>query len=157
MICIVKTLIWLGWCPGSSGAQHRAQFSLVLSYSPIFFSLTLSTLLNGQVMSSWEYITSQPIQEFHGVGLKKLKCRIQWWSNEIHYLCEDGIEKSVPCLIPRFTSLLDETLNHGPFPVGGMVAQWLSGRVCLTRDWEAAGSSLTGVTAMWSLSKTHLS
>ena len=28
---------------------------------------------------------------------------------------------------------------------------------CLTRDREAAGSSLTGVTALWSLSKTHLS
>ena len=35
----------------------------------------------------------------------------------------------------------------------------LSGSVveCLTRDQEAAGSSLTGVTALWSLSKTHLS
>ena len=28
---------------------------------------------------------------------------------------------------------------------------------CLTRDREAAGSSLTGVTALWSLSKAHLS
>ena len=28
---------------------------------------------------------------------------------------------------------------------------------CLTRDLEAADSSLTGVTALWSLSKTHLS
>ena len=28
---------------------------------------------------------------------------------------------------------------------------------CLTRDRRAAGSSLTGVTAFWSLSKTHLS
>ena len=28
---------------------------------------------------------------------------------------------------------------------------------CLTRDGEAAGSSLTGVTALWSLSKRHLS
>ena len=28
---------------------------------------------------------------------------------------------------------------------------------CLTPDEEAAGSSLTGVTALWSLSKTHLS
>ena len=37
----------------------------------------------------------------------------------------------------------------------GMGAQWLSGRV--TRDRRAAGSSLTGVTALWSLSKTHLS
>ena len=28
---------------------------------------------------------------------------------------------------------------------------------CLNRDRGAAGSSLTGVTALWSLSKTHLS
>ena len=28
---------------------------------------------------------------------------------------------------------------------------------CLTRDRRAAGSSLIGVTALWSLSKTHLS
>ena len=28
---------------------------------------------------------------------------------------------------------------------------------CLTRDRRAGGSSLTGVTALWSLSKTHLS
>ena len=28
---------------------------------------------------------------------------------------------------------------------------------CLTRDRRAAGSSLTGVTALWSLSKTHFS
>ena len=28
---------------------------------------------------------------------------------------------------------------------------------CLNRDQRAAGSSLTGVTALWSLSKTHLS
>ena len=27
---------------------------------------------------------------------------------------------------------------------------------CLTQDRRAAGSSLTGVTALWSLSKTHL-
>ena len=27
---------------------------------------------------------------------------------------------------------------------------------CLARDREVAGSSLTGVTALWSLSKTHL-
>ena len=38
--------------------------------------------------------------------------------------------------------------------------QWeRSGSVveCLTRDRRAVGSSLTGVTALWSLSKTHLS
>ena len=53
------------------------------------------------------------------------------------------------------------------FPVVYMVAEKItyksyresSGSVveCLTRDQEAADSSLTGVTALWSLSKTHLS
>ena len=38
-------------------------------------------------------------------------------------------------------------------------AQERSGSVVeyLTRDREAAGSSLTGLTALWSLTKTHLS
>ena len=36
---------------------------------------------------------------------------------------------------------------------------WLNGSVveCLTRDIGATGSSLTGITLFWSLSKTHLS
>ena len=40
-----------------------------------------------------------------------------------------------------------------------ILARERSGSVveCLTRDRRAAGSSLTGVTALWSLSKTHLS
>ena len=39
------------------------------------------------------------------------------------------------------------------------IARECSGSVieCLNRDREAAGSSLTGITALWSLSKTHLS
>ena len=35
-------------------------------------------------------------------------------------------------------------------------AQWLNGRALDSRP-KAAGLSLTGVTALWSLSKTHLS
>ena len=40
-----------------------------------------------------------------------------------------------------------------------LLARERSGSVveCLTRDRGAAGSSFTGVTALWSLSKTHLS
>ena len=40
-----------------------------------------------------------------------------------------------------------------------MLTRGRSGSVveCLTRDRRAGGSSLTGVTALWSLSKTHLS
>ena len=41
--------------------------------------------------------------------------------------------------------------NHTPRERSGSVVE------CLTRDRRAAGLSLTGVTALWSLSKTHLS
>ena len=61
-----------------------------------------------------------------------------------------------------------------PFSIKTLVLSILSGRLrqvllyiqrecsgsvveCLTRDREAAGSSLTGVRVLWSLSKTHLS
>ena len=51
--------------------------------------------------------------------------------------------------------------NHDHNQTGPDYTMWgvRSGSVveCLTRDREAAGSSLTGVTALWSLSKTHLS
>ena len=45
------------------------------------------------------------------------------------------------------------------FPFALKLFRECSGSVseCLTRDREAAGSSLTGVTAFKSLSKTHLS
>ena len=43
-------------------------------------------------------------------------------------------------------------------PLGTVSLRERSGSVieCLTRDRRAAGLSLTGVTALWSLSKTHL-
>ena len=48
---------------------------------------------------------------------------------------------------------------HMKFNVAKCHSRERSGSVveCLTRDGRAAGSSLTGVTALWSLSKTHLS
>ena len=51
------------------------------------------------------------------------------------------------------------TLVHKTFVKSGRLKRERSGSVveCLTRDRRAAGSSLTGVTALWSLSKTHLS
>ena len=50
-------------------------------------------------------------------------------------------------------------LHHCHFPADACVLWERSGSVVeyLTRDRRAAGSSLTGVTALWSLSKTHLS
>ena len=75
---------------------------------------------------------------------------------------------------PEFVSFFDVTLICMPFTnvsFGGgaysinffciSTAKWRersdSMVECLTGDQEAAGSSLTGVTALWSLSKTHLS
>ena len=55
---------------------------------------------------------------------------------------------------PPFSNLLLSALSKLSF-----LSVWeRSGSVveCLTRDREAAGSSLTGVTALWSLSKPHL-
>ena len=50
----------------------------------------------------------------------------------------------------------DVIFSKFPFQSTCKGAQWLSGRVLDSRP-RAAGSSLTGVTALWSLSKTHLS
>ena len=47
-----------------------------------------------------------------------------------------------------------DSLGDSFFLVYG--AQWLSGRVLDSRP-KGRGSSLTGVTGLWSLSKTHLS
>ena len=53
-----------------------------------------------------------------------------------------GLEKIIILLNIRSNSFMERS---------GSVVE------CLTRDRRAAGSSLTGVTALWSLSKTHLS
>ena len=52
---------------------------------------------------------------------------------------------------------LDQRVNY--YQCDQILFRERSGSVveCLTRDRRAAGSSLTGVTALWSLSKTHLS
>ena len=69
----------------------------------------------------------------------------------------------------RFETLMDYFKNYEEFHIDFMVyriscilkllSRERSGSVveCLTRDREATGSSLTCVTALWSLSKTHLS
>ena len=53
-----------------------------------------------------------------------------------------------PCKLFYYESLVDKEVY---MERSGSVVE------CLTRDRRAAGSSLTGVTALWSLSKTHLS
>ena len=65
------------------------------------------------------------------------------FKSEIHILFEHGFE---------FENTINESwvICMNRKRSGSMVE-------CLTRDRRAAGSSLTGVTALWSLSKTHLS
>ena len=57
------------------------------------------------------------------------------------------------------TGLCESTLVKMPHCWKSHVMWERSGSVveCLTQDRGAAGSSLTGVFALWSLSKTHLS
>ena len=63
-----------------------------------------------------------------------------------------GLSAVCGCGIPDHTRLLFlcQTYDKHRERRGSVVE-------CLTRDRRAAGSSLTGVTALWSLSKTHLS
>ena len=80
----------------------------------------------------------------------------------VHLLTNSGCANSKgygePVQVHRLTRaftvcLCDKYQNLVGFPRerSGTVVE------CLTRDRGAAGSSLTGVTALWSLSKTHLS
>ena len=63
-------------------------------------------------------------------------------------------------LWPSFKNYCVQSISPILFDVGIPNSGWRerSGSVveCLTRDRGAAGSSLTGFTALWSLSKTHL-
>ena len=74
----------------------------------------------------------------------------------------------MPCYVALCYSMMCHVTFHiilwtvcvnGRFHVSTLFVRERSGSVveCLTRDRRAAGSSLTGVTALWFLSKTHLS
>ena len=74
------------------------------------------------------------------VSQERVCLNLCWFSFKI--VCESS------CL-----KMIDATTMSSSILEG---AQWLSDRVL---DWRprAVGSSLTGLTALWSLSKTHLS
>ena len=67
-----------------------------------------------------------------------------------------------PCYISQLPGSLRFS-NVGPLIFNKLNFKHIQGErsgsvvECLTRDERAAGSSLTGITALWSLSKTHLS
>ena len=73
-------------------------------------------------------------------------------------ICSFG---QVKCYMDKYTKAIYLFMDHTPASCiqctilkrerGGSVVERL------TRDRRAAGSSLTGVTVLWSLSKTHLS
>ena len=60
--------------------------------------------------------------------------------------------------VPKY-AITKVKINHFKVNKSTTTMRERSGSVveCLTRDRRVAGSSLTGVTALWSLSKTHLS
>ena len=63
-------------------------------------------------------------------------------------------------MVPRVKKKREISLDDISLTTVQYIISWeRSGSVveCLTRDRRTAGSSLTGVTALWSLSKTHLS
>ena len=61
-------------------------------------------------------------------------------------------------LLPPASSKILQNMSEGwLFHISALWECSRSVVECLTRDRGAAGSSLTGVTALWSLSKTHLS
>ena len=80
------------------------------------------------------------------------------------YTCQNATLLEITCRGSNIQEPFQETV-HGdvPFRIHRtytlIIRPERSGSVveCLTRDRRVAGSSLTGVTALWSLSKTHLS
>ena len=64
-------------------------------------------------------------------------------------------------LAVKFGVFVEDHSKHPTLPTGylNFIKRERSGSVveCLTRNREAAGSSLTGVTVLWCLNKTHLS
>ena len=73
---------------------------------------------------------------------------LQTEKNQIRQLLQELPDLDLLCLLLKYdTSDLNKSTWHESFYT----------IILLTPDWEAAGSSLTGVTVLWSLSKAHLS
>ena len=106
----------------------------------------------------WFFTSHQQSFSYKGMGLPGLtstklglmfllKNTTQWrrWGSNPRPF---GLESStLPCQIQLISTLQPPFFRER----SGSVVE------CLTRDRRAAGWSLTGVTALWSLSKTHLS
>ena len=90
----------------------------------IVIKLTLDPLIE----FCWSYLFKWTST---GKNISKLK------SIKIYHACEGGIEKSVP----RITDWHHEACQGTDFFL-------YPHHLCLTRDWGAAGSSLTGITAL---------
>ena len=72
---------------------------------------------------------------------------------------EKSLKTSRPWVSLYDAVLLNDIGSNGYILLTQLGTRERSGSVveCLTRDRRTTGSSLTGVTALWSLSKTHLS
>ena len=87
-------------------------------------------------------------------------------SIETHMTCDflgvcvwgGGFRAPIPPLDSRMNSTEDNYIYRLAMNIADSIegAQWLGGRVLDSRP-KTADSSLTGVTALWSLGKTHLS
>ena len=101
---------------------------------------------------------------YYPMVLKRLDARYDWLPSPSStmgnktlpmYYCHDGCETvtGVNCSV----ALVTYNGNCSVFEKVSTRERSGSEVECLTRDRGAAGSSLVGVTALWSLSKTHLS
>ena len=91
--------------------------------------------------------------EYLSFKMVKIIISLMYWvSKDIEILCSSNVVSIIDVykiLIFNIALTSSEASDQPLF--GSAVVE------CLTRDLRAAGSSLTGVTVLWSLSKTHLS
>ena len=100
-----------------------------------------------------------PLRQIHFIFMGKLRKKEVKSANQTHVKSEPPFQKSWSRswyqkygLFLHHNAISTQYLSHD-------MRRECSGSVveCLTRERRAAVSSLTGVTALWSLSKTHLS
>ena len=134
----------MGWGLGRQGGSRLYACMLKGQFSQSgYASFCKCCFCNG--LSSMSPSTDTENANWHGNN-------VDWYLNNWEATLLDKVQRSRN----------DELNIHqwtGYWPTFVSLQTLRSGSVveCLTRDWGAAGSSLTGVTALWSLSKTHLS
>ena len=131
-ICMYSCLLWLLW-------KQVATVSGMVKFTPKLDLLFFFINWVGGLLS----LDRHNILEYSQTLMDRTQFNPSMHSNDT------SIDNSLlsPCAVNVFTSMVYR------FYLG---AQWLSGRVLDLRP-RGRGFSLTGVTALWSLGKTHLS